>query len=151
MTRDEPISRREPWIRPVAMTDNGATGGDMLEPFGGTIEPADDVRWAGLRDRLARAAEDRRLLDVAYAQVESPLGDLVVAATPTGVVRLGFTAEGVEPVLAELAARVSPRVLEAPARLDVARRELDEYFAGRRSGFDLALDWTLTTGFRRAV
>lgn len=45
----------------------------------------------------------------------------------------------------------SPRVLEAPARLDAARRELDEYFAGVRTRFDLSLDWRLTTGFRRDV
>jgi methylated-DNA-[protein]-cysteine S-methyltransferase len=121
------------------------------EGLGEDIAPAGEERWAALRDRLTRAAADGRLLDVAYARVGSPLGDLVLAATPDGIVRLGFPEEGVEPVLRELAARVSPRVLEAPARLDRARRELDEYFERRRLAFDLPLDWRLTAGFRREV
>src|SRR4029079_11990615 len=54
-------------------------------------------------------------------------------------------------VLSDLAARVSPRVIEAPARLDDVRRQLDEYFAGRRHAFDLAIDWELTRGFTRRV
>src|SRR4029079_10738701 len=54
-------------------------------------------------------------------------------------------------VLSDLAARVSPRVIEAPARLDDVRRQLDEYFAGRRHAFDLAIDWELTHGFTRPV
>jgi methylated-DNA-[protein]-cysteine S-methyltransferase len=50
--------------------------------------------------------------------------------------------------LAELAGGVSPRVLELPQRLDEARRELDEYFAGRRTRFELPLDWSLvSSGF----
>jgi methylated-DNA-[protein]-cysteine S-methyltransferase len=66
-------------------------------------------------------------------------------------VRVAFSAEDFDAVLQSLADRVSPRVLEAPARLDVAARELDEYFAGRRRAFDLALDRRLVTGFRGTV
>jgi methylated-DNA-[protein]-cysteine S-methyltransferase len=99
-------------------------------------------------DLTARAAAEG-LLDVAYATVDSPLGPLLVAATPRGLVRLSYGAEG--QVLEDLAGRVSPRILEAPARLDEVRRELDEYFDGHRSEFDLPIDWSLTRGFTGKV
>jgi methylated-DNA-[protein]-cysteine S-methyltransferase len=97
----------------------------------------------------AVATADREgLIDVAVSMVESPVGDLFVAVTPRGLVRLAFDPEH---VLDELAARISPRVVEAPTRLDPVRRELDEYFEGRRRAFDIAVDWSLTGGFRRRV
>src|SRR5215207_7747284 len=100
---------------------------------------------------LERAAEEG-LLDVAYTSVDSPLGPLVVAATPKGLVRVSYTEfRGEGEVLEDLARRVSPRVLEAPARLDPVRRELDEYFAGRRTEFDVPIDWALSSGFTREV
>ena len=42
-------------------------------------------------------------------------------------------------------------MLAAPRKLDEPRRELDEYFAGRRRRFEFALDWQLTRGFGRRV
>lgn len=89
---------------------------------------------------------------VAYATVGSPLGELLIAATPRGLVRLSYLefAE-LDATLAELAAELSPRVLEAPAQLDAERRELEEYFAGRRREFELPIDWALTGGFARRV
>ncbi len=97
----------------------------------------------------AIAAADREgLIDVAVATVDSPVGDLLVAVTPQGLVRLAFDPEQ---VLDDLAERISPRVVEAPVRLDPVRRELDEYFEGRRHAFDLVIDWSLTGGFRRNV
>ncbi|MGH3328183.1 MAG: methylated-DNA--[protein]-cysteine S-methyltransferase [Streptomycetales bacterium] len=111
--------------------------------------PADS--WSRLRAQLSERAAATGLLDVAYAPLDSPLGELIVAVTPAGVVRVAFENEARDQVLGELAARVSPRVLEAPARLDTARRELDEYFAGTRTHFDLPLDWALSAGFRRQV
>jgi methylated-DNA-[protein]-cysteine S-methyltransferase len=66
-------------------------------------------------------------------------------------VRVSFAGEGFDDVLAGLAARISPRVLEAPGRLDGARRQLDEYFAGRRTAFDVPLDHQLSSGFRARV
>ena len=101
-----------------------------------------------LHERLERDATGRGLLDVAYRYVDSPLGRLLVAATETGVVRVAFDSEGFEPVLQTLADRVSPRLLEAPARLDRAATELDEYFERRRTAFDLPLDFALSRGFR---
>ena len=88
---------------------------------------------------------------MAYATADSPIGPLLVAATPAGLVRLGFQTEDRDDILEDLAERVSPRVLEAPARLDEARRELDEYFEGRRDHFELPLDWQLSRGFRKTV
>jgi methylated-DNA-[protein]-cysteine S-methyltransferase len=62
---------------------------------------------------------------------------------------VGLPNQGTEGALAELSARISPRVLEAPRRLDEARRQLDLYFEGRLHEFDLPLDWQLSKGFRR--
>lgn len=105
----------------------------------------------GLRERLAEAADRDGLLDVAYRMFDSPIGSLLLAATSRGLVRVGFAVEGHETVLAELAERISPRVLSAPGRLDSVAREVDEYFAGRRRTFDLPLDLRLASGFRREV
>jgi methylated-DNA-[protein]-cysteine S-methyltransferase len=104
-----------------------------------------------LRTRLATAAEAAGVLDVAYRSVDSPLGPLLVAATTEGVVRVAFDCEDHEAVLAELAARVSPRVLQAPRRLDPVTRQLDEYFAGDRRSFEVPVDLRLARGFRRTV
>lgn len=100
--------------------------------------------------QLAARAAREGLLDVAYAIVDSPYGRLLVATTPRGLVRVAFRPE-VDEAVDELAHRVSPRVLEAPARLERVRRELDEYFEGRRRRFDLPLDWRLSRGFSQKV
>jgi methylated-DNA-[protein]-cysteine S-methyltransferase len=101
---------------------------------------------------LAERAAAEGLLDVAYSTVDSPLGPLMIAATPRGLVRVSYSQfRDDDAVLADLARRVSPRVLEAPGRLDRARRELDEYFEGRRTEFDLSIDWALTRGFTTEV
>ena len=107
-----------------------------------------DAAAQELADRAA--AED--LLDVAYATTDSPLGPLIVAATPRGLVRVAYAdSTSRERVLEMLAARVSPRVLEAPARLDEPRRELDQYFEGRRTKFELPIDWSHLRGFTQKV
>jgi methylated-DNA-[protein]-cysteine S-methyltransferase len=101
---------------------------------------------------LSAAAAAAGVLDVAYATLESPLGELLLAATDVGLVRIAYLDyEGQAQVLEELAMRLSPRVLLAPRRLDETRRELEEYFGGGRSSFDLRLDWRLTRGFGRRV
>ena len=91
------------------------------------------------------------LVDVAYGWLDSPLGKLIVAVTPRGLVRIAYEREAEEEVLRELAEGVSPRVLRAPQRTDVARRELEGYFAGTRRAFDLPIDWTLVHGFALGV
>lgn len=107
-----------------------------------------DAAAAAATASTVAAADRAGLVDVAVSTIESPVGDLFVALTPRGLVRLAYDPER---VLDELAERISPRVVEAPARLDPVRRELDEYFAGRRRVFDVAVDWTLSSGFRRRV
>lgn len=103
-------------------------------------------------ERAVAAARALGLTDVAYAIEPSPLGQLVVAVTPRGLIRIAYNAEeSADVVLEELARRVSPRVVEAPAALDDVRRELDEYFEGRRTSFDLPIDWRLHDGFRGRV
>jgi methylated-DNA-[protein]-cysteine S-methyltransferase len=102
---------------------------------------------SALAERAARAG----LLDIAYAELDSPLGPLLAAVTDRGLVRLACEDGERDAVLEDLARRVSPRVLEARTKLDPIARELDEYFAGRRRAFDLAIDWTLSQGFTRRV
>jgi methylated-DNA-[protein]-cysteine S-methyltransferase len=96
---------------------------------------------------MARRAAAEELVDVAWATTDSPVGELLLAATPAGLVRLSFWDE--DDVLGELAATLSPRVLALPGRLDAVRRQLDEYFDGTRREFDVDIDWSLSHGFRR--
>ena len=101
---------------------------------------------------IVDAAAAAGLLDLAYAQLDSPVGPLVLASTPEGLARLAYVDEGQEEaVMEDIAARLSPRMLSAPRRLDAPRRELDEYFAGRRHAFDLTLDLRLLSDFTRRV
>jgi methylated-DNA-[protein]-cysteine S-methyltransferase len=107
---------------------------------------------AGTAELVAAAMEraaGEGLVEVAWAIHDAPIGALLVAVTESGLVRVGFEHEDL--VLDELAARVSPRVVALPARTDPVRRQLDDYFAGRRSDFDVPLDWRLARGFRRSV
>ena len=101
--------------------------------------------------RFADRAEGEGLLDVAYAETDSPFGRVLLAATPRGLVKLALPNQDREQVLEDLAGKVSPRILEQPARLDEVRRELDLYFEGKLHEFDLPLDWQLSEGFRRRV
>jgi methylated-DNA-[protein]-cysteine S-methyltransferase len=97
-------------------------------------------------DAIAARADREGLIDVAYAQVDSPFGPLTVAATDRGLVLLAYPEHELDDLLERLARDVSPRVLAAPARLDPIRRELDEYFEGRRREFETAVDWRLVRG-----
>jgi methylated-DNA-[protein]-cysteine S-methyltransferase len=113
--------------------------------------PADPGTLSRLRHRLGLAAEAEGLLDVAYTTIDSPLGTLLLAATPKGLVRVAYDVEDHDRVLYTLSQRISPRVLRAPRRLDAAARELDEYFSRQRRVFDLPLDLSLSKGFRQLV
>lgn len=113
--------------------------------------PADTGR---LRDRLARDAEREGLVDVVYRTVDSPIGGLLLAATPVGLVYVAFEVEDADAVLATVATRIGPRVLRAQAEspvLDAAAEQIGQYLSGDRRDFDLPLDTRLATGFRGEV
>ena len=120
---------------------------DLLQ----ALPPVTEAELAVLRDRLAARADTDGVLDVAYRTLDTPVGTLLLAATEAGLVRVAYPIEDHDQVLQALAARVSPRILNAPRRLDPAAREIDEYFTGQRHAFDLPLDYRLATGFRRKV
>lgn len=104
-----------------------------------------------LHDRLAAGAEAEGLLEVTYRTIDTAVGRLLLAATERGLVRVAYEREGHDDVLDSLATAISPRILSGGTRLDPVARELEEYFAGRRTGFDLPLDLRLASGFRREV
>jgi methylated-DNA-[protein]-cysteine S-methyltransferase len=116
-----------------------------------TLPEVDEAAQHRLHARLATAAAGAGLLDVGYRTVDTPVGLLLLAATEQGLLRVAYPVEDHDRVLDRLAGAVSPRVLRDPARLDPAAREIEEYFAGRRTRFDLALDLRLGGGFRRTV
>ena len=107
---------------------------------------------AGVDDLVAAAlarADADGLVDVAWVSQDSPVGPLLLAATPSGIVRVAYADE--DEVLEDLATHVSPRVVQLPGRLDGLRRQLDEYFAGRRRHFEVPIDRQLSHGYRRTV
>jgi methylated-DNA-[protein]-cysteine S-methyltransferase len=113
--------------------------------------PLDPAAFGAASARFLAAAAAEA--DVVYCELDSPVGPMVAAATPTGLARLAYRDfnGGLDAVLEGLAAKLSPRIVEAPARLDAVRRELDEYFAGARRSFDLPLDLALAAPFGREV
>lgn len=98
---------------------------------------------------LGALAERDGLLDVGIATMDSPIGQLLLAATPIGLARVSFFDH--DATLADLAVRISPRILAAPKRLDPVRRQLDEYFNGDRHSFDIPVDWTLVGEWGRKI
>jgi methylated-DNA-[protein]-cysteine S-methyltransferase len=113
--------------------------------------PIDPEKLAMLHRRLEAAAQAEGLVDVAYTTVDSPVGKLLLATTPKGLIRVAYAIEDHDRVLENLAAKVSPRILRSPKQLDAAARELDEYFDHQRKAFDLQLDLSLSRGFRQLV
>ena len=136
------------------MSENTPTNMNHPAQYGTRAEydalfPVETGALEDLHAHLAALADERRLLDVAYRTIDTPVGALLLAATETGLVRVAFECEDFETVLASLAQH-QPRVLEAPRRLDAVAAELDST-AGTRQSFDVPLDYALSTGFRQIV
>ncbi len=117
---------------------------------------ATDARNAGEQaaaaaKRVSERAAANGLADISYAPIDSPFGTLHAATTKRGLVRVAFPEESIESVLEALARGLSPRIVEAPASLEPVKRELEEYFAGRRRTFEIPLDWSLIGPFGRRV
>jgi methylated-DNA-[protein]-cysteine S-methyltransferase len=123
-----------------------------IDPNPPEAPPLDPATWERARRDLLRRADAEGLVDVAFERHDSPLGTLLLGATPAGLVRVGLPSEDEDAVLDELARRVSPRVRAAPPdTLGPARRPRGEYFEGSRRALEVPLDWRLSSGFRREV
>lgn len=108
--------------------------------------------WAAVRGRFAARAAQDGLIDVSFEDHETPLGRIRLSATASGVVYVALPIEDADAVVERLAEQLSTRILRhGTSVLTEARRELDEYFDGRREAFDVPLDWTLSKAFRREV
>ena len=121
------------------------------DSFLSPLAAVDNRAYQALRTRLAEQAARDGILDVAYRTIGTPVGELLLAATERGLVRVAYPAQDHDAVLSALATQVSPRILHAPARLDAVAQQLDEYFARTRQSFGLDLDLQLAHGFRRVV
>lgn len=149
MNNDAPTRTAETAPTEQTSPEDGPGAVDLaFPPYLTVIEPGTLER---LRGSLAAEASREGLVDVAYRIVESPVGRLLIAATDRGIVRVAYDREGLDAVLQSLSDKLSPRILEAPARLGSAAREIEEYFSGKRRRFDLPLDLRLSAGFRRTV
>ena len=100
--------------------------------------------------RFRTAALDEGLLDVTWELADTPLGTLLLARTERGLCRIGYDPEP-DRAAEALARAFGQRVLRVPGALDDARRQLDEYFEGRRQTFELELDLGLSRDFSRRV
>ena len=99
-------------------------------------------------DRFREAASAAGMLDAAYDLTDSPVGELLVAATDRGVCWIEFSSEE---TLDRLARQVGKRLLRVPRRLTLVKRELDEYFSGSRTAFDVDIDIASVPSFQRHV
>ncbi|MPZ53119.1 MAG: methylated-DNA--[protein]-cysteine S-methyltransferase [Acidimicrobiia bacterium] len=131
----------------MSTTDSQNEADTLLSPL---IDTNADI-LTQLHTRLVTESETAGLLDIAYHTTDTPVGKLLLAATEKGLVRVAYQSEDHDRVLQALADKVSPRVLKAPKRLDPVVEQLDEYFTGERTQFDLPLDLTLSGGFRKTV
>ena len=120
-----------------------------LKRLGGGREV--DRLAASAAGALAETAAERGLLDVGVAEIDSPVGELLLAVTPRGLAYVAFEDEERDELLGRLSRQLSPRILERPAATDEVRRQLDEYFAGDRTRFELKLDRRLMRGIARDV
>jgi methylated-DNA-[protein]-cysteine S-methyltransferase len=108
-----------------------------------TIPPSLDEAF---RDRAAAEG----LVDVAYDVTDSPIGPLLLAATDRGVCRISFRGDA-EAELDALARTHGVRVLRSAPPVEPVRRELDDYFEGRRRTFDVAVDTSVLPSFQQLV
>lgn len=133
------------------MSTHTRTDGEVINDLAAAFPAPVDAAAERLRSRLAGRADHEGLLDVSYRTMDSPVGSLLLAATSDGLVRVAFEREDHDAVLADLASAIGPRILRSGRRTDDVASQLDEYFAGRRRSFDLAVDLRLVHGFRFTV
>ena len=92
--------------------------------------------------------------DVSYVVEDTVVGRMLLARNDSGALLASSFVPGTadeDRVLTRISARVSPRVLRQPRELDEARRQLEEFLAGRRHAFALRTDLALASDFQRVV
>jgi methylated-DNA-[protein]-cysteine S-methyltransferase len=137
--------------RQTAQEPGTLTGALRRGASPGETSDADRRAAADAARRVVDRAGAEGLADVSYTVADSPFGRLLLVATRRGLVRVAFPEEEPEGVLERISRRLSPRIVESRAPLDPVRRELEEYFAGRRRAFDVDLDWSLIGPFGMRV
>jgi methylated-DNA-[protein]-cysteine S-methyltransferase len=113
--------------------------------------PTEDSALETALAEFRRRADHEQLVEVAWTEVDTPVGGMLLAATAEGLVRVALSKAEEDLFLEDLADHISPRVVEHPKKMDAVRRQFDEYFEGRRTTFDVPVDWRLSHGFRREV
>jgi methylated-DNA-[protein]-cysteine S-methyltransferase len=103
-----------------------------------------------LDSRFREAAAAAGLLDVAYDLAETPIGTLLVATTERGLCRISFDPQP-DREAEWLAQSFGVKVLRATKPVDPVRRQLDEYFEGTRTAFELPVDLRQSAPFSRTV
>lgn len=88
----------------------------------------------------------------------TPFSVSQLSTTPVGPVNIAWTAHGVVAIeiggdLEMFAAQISQRLKSVPTfeNTGAPRTQVEEYLTGRRTGFELEIDWALCTPFQRQV
>ena len=150
-TRTNTPEALERALRQAALPGSGGRRANEPAARRANSGPAGGDAAAQAAARLTRRMAGEGLADISYTLTDSPFGRLRLAATRRGLVRLAFPEQDLDGMLEGLAHGISPRIVEAEAPLDGVRRELEEYFSGRRQSFGVPLDWSLIGGFHRRV
>ena len=106
---------------------------------------------ADSHERLLQRARREGLVTVGFRVYDSPLGQLWIAVGPKGVLAIHYGAEPSHGELARIVRTYGPGVLPDARRADPVARELDQYFAGKRKSFDVAVDLSPLTAFQRRI
>ena len=96
-----------------------------------------------LLEAVAAAAVREGLADAVFTRLRTPIGKLLVVQGERGVVRVGFEDEPEDRLLAEVAARLGPRIVGSDRELAATRDTLDAYFAGEGDPQGLPVDLSL--------
>jgi methylated-DNA-[protein]-cysteine S-methyltransferase len=103
-------------------------------------------------ERLAAAAVDEGIADVVFDTVRTPIGELLIAQSKSGLCKVAFDDEPQDEVLAKLARAVGPRVLVSHRETEDTREALAAYFEGEEVGFEMPVDFALiSSDFQRKV
>src|SRR6266496_265710 len=139
------------WMPYTEDDPSGLDGLDGLDGLTDLAGPDAEPRSRALAERFEAVAVEEGLADVIYDFADSPFGPLLVALTRRGLVKLGYPDRDVDRELEAISAGVSPRIIRSARATEAVRRQLEEYFEGKRRTFDVPVDLALSSGFARRV